>query len=228
MNSKKPVPSTPPSNKTRQNDPVEDLNRVNYLANEAGEDEIVPEMLEEIFARRAAMLARPLQEEEKDERVELALFRIGKELYGLDVQSIQDIHPCTSITPLPRVPRWIKGVTNLGGDILAVLDLQSFLNLSPAEAQAGGASAGAAPGNSYLIRIFAPEMEMALQVDEVLAIEMLSTGKILEKSDVTRGLPAEYVRGIYLRETVEKSPVLILNLAKLLADPRLIIQEEII
>jgi purine-binding chemotaxis protein CheW len=182
-----------------------------------------PEVLNQILARRAAQIATPLEEEEQGEQIELVLFRIGKELYGLDVQSILDIHPCKRITPLPRVPTWIAGLTNVGGHILAVLNLRSFLGLGlPEDAERN------APADSFLIRISAKEMELALKVDEVLAIETLPTSKIQEKTDVTRNMPAEYVRGVYNHDSSVSSLVLILNLPSLLADPRLIIQEEIV
>ena len=181
-----------------------------------------PEVLNQILARRAALIATPLEEEEPGEQIELVLFRIGKELYGLDVQSILDIHPCKSITPLPRVPKWIAGLTNVGGHILAVLNLGSFLGLSlPQDAESN------VPIDSFLIRISAKEMELALKVDEVLAIETLPISKIQEKTDVTRNMPAEYVRGVYNHDATVSSLVLILNLFNLLADPRLVIQEEI-
>jgi purine-binding chemotaxis protein CheW len=181
------------------------------------------DILNQIFTRRAAQIARPIEEAEKGEQIELVLFRIGKELFGLDVLSILDIHPCTSITPLPRVPQWIAGLTNIGGHILAVLDLQAFLGLSKPETQNDET-----PASSYLVRISAHEMELALRVDEVLAIEVLPTSKIQEKTDVTRNLPPETIRGVYDQNTAERPLVLILNLAYLLADPRLIIQEEML
>jgi purine-binding chemotaxis protein CheW len=179
------------------------------------------EPLNKILARRAALIAKPLEKEETGEKIELVIFQIGKELYGLDVQCILDIHPCKKISHLPRVPQWITGLTNLGGHILAVFDLQSFFGLTPPETQNGDA-----PASSYLIRIASQDLELALRVDEVLAIEVLPTSKIQEKTDVTRNLPPEYVRGVYHRNSAEHPLVLILDLANLLADPRLIIQEE--
>jgi chemotaxis signal transduction protein len=81
---------------------------------------------------------------------------------------------------------------------------------------------------SYLIRISTHELELALKVDEVLVIELLPISKIQEKTDVTRNMPAEYIRGVYNHDSTVSSLVLILNLSNLLADPRLVIQEEII
>jgi purine-binding chemotaxis protein CheW len=182
-----------------------------------------PEVLNQILARRAAQIATPLEEEEQGEQIELVRFRIGKELYGLDVNSILDIHPCKSITPLPRVPKWIAGLTNIGGHILPVLNLRTFLGLGLPEA-----AESSVPIDSFLIRIFAKDMELALKVDEVQAIETLPINKIQEKTDITRNMPAEYVRGVYNYDSTVSSLVLILSLSSLLADPRLIIQEEVV
>jgi purine-binding chemotaxis protein CheW len=185
-------------------------------------EEFSQEALEQILIRRAAIVAKPLLEEDHGQRIELAIVRIGKDLFGLDVHSIRDIHPCTSITRLPRVPRWIVGVTNIGGHILAVLDLQSLFDLAVKEMPAK------IPSNCYLIRLITGETELALLVDEVLSIESLAKSKIQEATDATRGLPTEYVRGVYDQIAGCSSLVLVLDLSNLLADPRLIIQEEIL
>ena len=236
MNSIKYPPPNHPSNKTKTGDQGNNSNRdpgfdqvSNHLDNAPSADgnlqmgEVNPDNLEQIFVQRSALIAKPIEEGEKGEQVEMALFRIGNETYGLDVQSILDIQPRTIITPLPRVPKWITGMTNIGGHILPVLDLQSFLGLAISTDQAS-----AAPSGFYLIRICSQDLEWALKVDEVLSIELLPTSKIQATMDVTRGLPPEYVQGVFMRNSGESSLVLILNLANLLADPRLIIQEEIV
>lgn len=99
----------------------------------AGLDETPPEVVYQIWARRAAQLAKVPVQEEEGEQIELVLVQLGREVYGFEAQHIYDIRPAEQITRVPRVPDWVAGVVNLRGRILSVLDLQRFFGLSRAE-----------------------------------------------------------------------------------------------
>ncbi len=54
------------------------------------------------------------------------VFSVAGTRYGLEMGSVVEVGPVPRVTPLPRVPAWLLGVSNLRGDILAVLDLRRF------------------------------------------------------------------------------------------------------
>jgi purine-binding chemotaxis protein CheW len=79
-------------------------------------------------------------------------FKLGRESYGLPVLGVREIIRMPPITPVPRMPAHIKGVINLRGKIIPVLDLRAKLRLSDAGygeraciivVQVGAATAGA-------------------------------------------------------------------------------------
>lgn len=51
-------------------------------------------------------------------------FRLGEEEYGLEVEKVQQIIGLTDITPVPRMPKFVRGVMNLRGKIIPVVDLR--------------------------------------------------------------------------------------------------------
>ena len=57
----------------------------------------------------------------------LATFFLAGEEYGVDVRLVQEIIRVTEITPVPRAPEFIKGVINLRGRIIPVVDLKRKL-----------------------------------------------------------------------------------------------------
>jgi purine-binding chemotaxis protein CheW len=185
----------------------------------SGMGQLAPEVVQEILERRAAQLAEvPLQEEE-GERIELALIRLGSEIYGLEVRYVFDIRPVEQITRVPRVPDWVAGVVNLRGRILSVLDLQRFFGLPPAERD----------GDGFLVVVETPDVEVALLADDVLAVEVLPTSQVQDVADTIRGLPPEYVRGVAeLGGNGDGPMMVVLDLPALLADKKLIVREEII
>ena len=57
-----------------------------------------PEVMREIWARRAARLAKVPEQEDEGEHIALVLIRLGQEIYGLEAQYVFDIRPLAQIT----------------------------------------------------------------------------------------------------------------------------------
>jgi purine-binding chemotaxis protein CheW len=182
--------------------------------------EVEPELVERIWAQRAAQLAKPPEREEKGEQINLALIQLGREVYGIEVKYILEIQPAMRITRVPRVPDWVTGVVNLRGRILSVLDLRRFFGLAPAEEKDQ-----ATPFRDLVI-VETPTMEVALLTESVLEVELFPTSRIQDVAGTIRGVGAEYVRGV-MEQGAEAAMVVVLDLPALLADERLIIQEEV-
>lgn len=195
----------------------------------AGPDEIALEMVQQIWARRAARLAEIPVQEDEGEQIELVLVQLGREIYGLEAQYVFDIRPAEHITRVPRVPDWVAGVVNLRGRILSVVDLKRFFGLAHAEHNGDNG-----PATPYLAVVETPDMELVLLVDEVLAVETLPASQMQDVADTIRGLPSEYVRGVAecrgedIPTSGDGSMLVVLDLPVLLADKQLIIHEEII
>ena len=61
----------------------------------------------------------------------LLSFALGKEEYGLDILAVREIIGVIDITPLPRTPAYVKGVINLRGKIIPVIELRARFGLTP-------------------------------------------------------------------------------------------------
>jgi purine-binding chemotaxis protein CheW len=86
-------------------------------------------------AHNISFFAAPTREERKavEATEHLATFFLAGEEYGVDVRLVQEIIRVTEITQLPRAPDFIKGVINLRGRIIPVLDLKRKLSLGSVE-----------------------------------------------------------------------------------------------
>lgn len=60
-------------------------------------------------------------------------FRIGEELYGIDIHAVQEIDRMLSITKLPQSLPFIEGVINLRGSIIPVMDMARRFGFSPVD-----------------------------------------------------------------------------------------------
>lgn len=61
--------------------------------------------------------------------VELLSFRIGENEYSVDIMSVREIRGWTRATSLPHAPEYVRGVINLRGAVLPVIDLATRLGL---------------------------------------------------------------------------------------------------
>jgi len=66
-----------------------------------------------------------LDEEEEDTQAnKYLLFNLGKESYGLGIANVTDIIEMQRITDVPDMPKYVKGVINLRGKVIPVIDLR--------------------------------------------------------------------------------------------------------
>lgn len=88
-------------------------------------------------AQSLSFFAAPAQEQRAaaEATEHLATFVLDKEEYGVDVRQVQEIRRVGEITSVPRAPEFVRGVINLRGRILPVLDLKRKLGLGEVEIQ---------------------------------------------------------------------------------------------
>ncbi len=67
---------------------------------------------------------------------ELVAFRIGSQEFCVDIQAVREIRGWTPATPLPHSPDYVRGVINLRGAVLPVVDLAARLGLRTTEPSA--------------------------------------------------------------------------------------------
>src|SRR5690606_7813859 len=78
----------------------------------------------------------PMDADHHNETVELISFRIDSQEFCLDIMAVREIRGWTVATPLPHSPPFVRGVINLRGAVLPILDLKARLGLGDAETSA--------------------------------------------------------------------------------------------
>jgi purine-binding chemotaxis protein CheW len=69
------------------------------------------------------------REAPKEEALQLVIFRLNREWYGVEITKVKEVIKVAKITYLPSCPEYIAGIVNLRGYILSVTDLKPFLGL---------------------------------------------------------------------------------------------------
>ncbi len=118
--------------------------------------------------------------------LQLVGFRNGVEFFGVPVSKVREIVRVPEITPVPDLPEFIKGVINLRGRIVAVVDMSKRL---------GTAGAGGKKANRVLILEIGGSLT-GLVVDSVSEIIKLDEEAIEPPPEMISSIGAEYVTGL--------------------------------
>jgi purine-binding chemotaxis protein CheW len=118
-------------------------------------------------------------------------FRLGEESYGIAVLKIREIIKLTAITAVPQMPSYVKGVINLRGKIIPVVDLRAKFGLPPAattERTCIVVVQVALAGHSKTL--------MGLIVDGVEEVAQIPAPDIEETPDFGASLDTTYILGM--------------------------------
>lgn len=64
---------------------------------------------------------------------ELVVFLVDELLCGIDVHDIQEIKRIQDLAPVPRAPSWVRGLVNMRGQIVTLVDVRQRLGFPPIE-----------------------------------------------------------------------------------------------
>jgi len=63
--------------------------------------------------------------------VHLIVFKLGAEEYGIRIEQVKEVTITPEITRMPKTPAFIKGIANIRGDIIAIMDLEERFHIAP-------------------------------------------------------------------------------------------------
>ncbi|MCJ8158682.1 chemotaxis protein CheW [Sphingomonas sp. LaA6.9] len=112
-------------------------------------------------------------EENNDER-KIVTFTLGEQMFGIDMRSLIEIREWEEPTPLPSVPAFIKGVTNLRGSVVPVVGLSERLGWTPSVLHS----------RSCILVVSIAGRQAGFLVDEVADIVVINGGDIQPAPDV--------------------------------------------
>lgn len=130
-------------------------------------------------------------------------FSLNDQQFGIKVENVIEVLPQQEITPVVHTPPFIKGVLNLRGQIICVLDLKLFFNLD---------YSSISDDNSKIIFVTYEDKTAGLLVDSINKIHVDKDPAVETIPATVTGKMAELLSGVV---NVNKNPLMILNLESL-------------
>lgn len=117
---------------------------------------------------------------------ELLTFSLGTEYYGVDILKVQEIRGYDTVTRIPGAPEFIKGVINLRGAIVPVIDLRIKFNLD------------SVVYNEFTVMIILniARRIVGIVVDSVSDVTQLSPEQIKPTPEFGSALDTSYITGL--------------------------------
>jgi purine-binding chemotaxis protein CheW len=117
-------------------------------------------------------------------------FWLGQEVFGMDIRAVREIIQCRPMTALPLMPTFVRGVINLRGAVVPVVDLNARF----------GRPAASLCKKSCIV-IFdtqrgSERTELGLLVDAVSEVIRIAPDQIDEPPDFGTAVRREFIRGI--------------------------------
>lgn len=117
-------------------------------------------------------------------------FRIGDDEYSVDITSVREIRGWTRTTSLPHSPNFIRGVINLRGTVLPVVDLALRLGFQTSEPDV----------RDVIIVVDVGKRVMGLRVDAVSDILSFEPEQLQLPPDITTGPKSRFVKALTVLE----------------------------
>jgi purine-binding chemotaxis protein CheW len=131
-------------------------------------------------------LAVPHAQQSAGPARELIAFAVGKQEFCIDVMSVREIRGWTPTTVLPHSQPFVRGVINLRGAVLPIVDLAVRLGFPAAETM----------GRHVIIVVQVNDQIVGLLVDAVSDILTAKDGEILAPPDVASDMAKRFVCGL--------------------------------
>lgn len=113
-------------------------------------------------------------------------FSVGKESYGIEIKYVKEIIGIQEITEVPELPNYVKGIINLRGKIIPVMDVRLRFKKEPKEYN----------DRTCIIVIDVEEISIGLIVDNVSEVLTIEEENIVPPPDLKTGFHNRYVKGI--------------------------------
>lgn len=130
-------------------------------------------------------------------------FKIDKEYYGINIESVTAIEKMENITRIPNSPKYIKGVINLRGNVITLISLRNKMNIQDKDIT----------NNSRIIVVSKDEITLGLIVDSSSEVIEINPGDIDKPPSTSEKESSTYISGV---AKVDDRLIILLDLSKIM------------
>ncbi|KAA1257782.1 Chemotaxis protein CheW [Rubripirellula obstinata] len=135
--------------------------------------------------------------------ITLATFYVDNMLFGVNIDVVQEINRLSDVTEVPHSPSSVRGVINLRGEVVTVVDLRSLLGMKRREIES----------DCRCVVIHSQDELIGVLVDQIADTLSVPQSKIDPPPANIDGIEGQYFRGVH---TLDSGVVILLDVQQLL------------
>ncbi|NEX16949.1 MAG: chemotaxis protein CheW [Halochromatium sp.] len=148
------------------------------------------------------------------ENQQFLVFSLGEEEYAIDILKVQEILGYENVTRIANAPEFIKGVTNLRGVIVPIVDLRIKFKLDKVEYG----------GQTVVIVVNVSDRIVGIVVDGVSDVMTLTPDQIKPAPELGMSLSSDFLKGL---GSLEKRMLVLVDIDKLLTSKEMALVEQV-
>jgi len=113
-------------------------------------------------------------------------FRLGDEIYGVNVMQIREVLRHSEITPVPGAPAYVLGIINLRGNVVTVIDTRKRFGLAPGETD----------DQSRIVIVEVDSQVIGMLVDSVADVTYLKQSEIETTPNIGNEETSKFIQGV--------------------------------
>jgi len=135
--------------------------------------------------------------------LQLVIFKLGNESFGVEIATVESIIKMQTITRLPQAPNFVEGIINLRGKILPVIDLRKRLSIDLNEITK----------DSRMVVVALAGTTVGMVVDRVDEVLRINDDIVEAPPSISQSVDSRFIEGI---AKINQELVILLNLSKVL------------
>jgi len=123
---------------------------------------------------------------EDDQVLQWGTFRLGDEIYGVNVMQIREVLRHSEITPVPGAPDYVLGIINLRGNVVTVIDTRKRFGLAP----------GNIDEQARIVIVEVDTQVVGMLVDSVADVTYLRQSEIETTPNIGNEETSKFIQGV--------------------------------
>jgi purine-binding chemotaxis protein CheW len=146
--------------------------------------------------------------EQENTQYQLVTFRLGEELYGVDIMDVKEIVKVQGVRPIPNAPYYVEGIINLRSEIIPIINLHKRFHI---QKLAEDADVDSEDEGGFII-LDIDGNKIGIIIDRVARVVPVEKGDIKPPPQMLSGIGTEYINGVVRQES---EYLIILDIRKL-------------
>ncbi len=147
---------------------------------------------------------------DENTQLQLVTFRLGEELYGVDIMDVKEIVRVQNVRPIPNAPYYVEGIINLRAEIIPIINLHKRFHIQKKIVADVEEEEDEDDGGFVILNI--EGNKIGIIIDHVARVIPVNKDEIKPPPQMFSGIGTEYIHGVVRQEN---SYLIILDIRKI-------------